>query len=259
MLCSGKRMVSVKENFLEDVWYQENKSRRKIVSRMLVLAVCLYAFIIFMVKVVLKESIDLSDPSTHKLAIAFAVMGILMIISFLVVVIKSFTMAKNGANLIIPFGGQSREELAQIINTDMREENFLVNEYIGHFKEGDKKYGERVILTQSLLLLVNIKDSGKVAVIPREKIYWLCAQTGIKGRSSYIVRLLIFTESEIFALDGTEVDYVEQLAQKLYEYIPNVFKEYDVFELSYYLEDCFKKNRRAFMALYEEEKQKMLC
>ena len=44
-----------------------------------------------------------------------------MILCLLVVVIKSFTVAKDGANLILPFGGQSKEELAQIINTDMKE------------------------------------------------------------------------------------------------------------------------------------------
>ena len=161
-------------------------------------------------------------------------------------------------NLILPFDGKSKEEWAEIINSDMKENKFLVSEYIFDFKETDKKYGERVILTESYLLLVNVNDSGKVIVIPREKIYWLCAQPGIKGASSYIVRLLIFTETEMFTVDGVDGEYVEQLAQKLYEYIPNVFKDYDVFKLSYHLQDCFKQNRPAFVLFYEEEKQKCM-
>lgn len=248
----------MKDIFLEDVWYQANKNRRKFVLLMFAIFVCCFAFIAFMLKVVMKETIDLSDPSTNKLVMAFAGMGVLMIFCLLVVVIKSFTVAKNGSNLIIPFGGQSKEELAEQINRDIKEGNVLVNEYIHRFKENETKYGERVILTPAFLLLANVNGSGKVTVIPREKIYWLCAQPGMKGSSSYIVRLLIFTENEMFTVDGTEGAYVEELAQKLYEYIPNVFKDYDVFKLSYQLQDCFKQNRPAFMAFYEEEKQKYI-
>lgn len=242
--------------FLEDVWSQANANRRKIGLIMSIVFVSCLAFIAFMVKVVMKESIDLTDPSTHKVVMAFAGMSVLMIFSLLIVVIKSFTVAKNGSNLILPYNVGSKAELAEIINRDSKEGRFLVNEYIYNFKEGEKKYGERVILTSSFLLLANVNGSGKVMCIPREKIYWLCAQPGIKGSSPYIVRLLIFTENEMFTVDGTEVEYVEELAEKLYEYIPNVLKDYDVFKLSYYLQDCFVKNRPAFMAFYEEEKKK---
>ena len=246
----------MKNNFLEDVWYQANKNRRTFASIMFVIFVCCFAFIVFMVKVVMKETINLEDPTTQKLVTVFLGMGVLMILSLLVVVIKSFTVAKNGSNLILPYEGQSKEELARIINEDIKEGKFLVNEHIYEFKEDEKKYGERVILTSSYLLLANVNGSGKVIWIPREKIYWLCAQPGIKGSSSYIVRLLVFTENEMFTVDGTDVDYVEELVQKLYEYIPNVFKNYEVFKLSYELQKCFEQNRPGFIAFYEEEKKR---
>lgn len=102
--------------------------------------------------------IDLSEPSTHKIVMAFTGMGALMTFFLLVAVIKSFTVAKNGSNLMIPFEGQSREEPAQ----------------------------------------------------------------------------------------------------KLYEYIPNVFKDYEVFKLSYLLQESFEQNRPAFIAFYEEKKQKYM-
>ena len=50
---------------------------------------------------------------------------------------------------------------------------------------------------------------------------------------------------------------VEKIADKLYQYIPNVFSKYDSFILSYELEDLFDKNREAFLKFYEEEKTKM--
>lgn len=211
----------MKNNFLEDVWYQANKNRRTIASIMFVIFVCCFTFIVFMVKVVMKETINLEDPATHKLVTAVIGMGVLMLLSLLVVVIKSFTVAKNGSNLILPYEGQSKEELARIINEDIKEGKFLVNEYIYKFKEDEKKYGERVILT-----------------------------------SSYIVRLLVFTENEMFTVDGTDVDYVEGLVQKLYEYIPDVFKNYEVFKLSYELQKCFEQNRPGFIAFYEEGKKR---
>lgn len=212
-----------------------------------------------MVKVGLKEEIDMADSSTQKIMFIFAVLAVLMIISFLFILLMSFRKAKNGANLIFCYDGYTQEEFAKIINTDYREGNFLINESIYNCHGNEKQYGRRIVVTHSYILIVNsgIIDDGKVRYIPREKIYWICAQPGIKGRSSYVVRLLIFTEKEIYSVEGTEVEYVEELANKIYKYIPNVFADYDTFTLSYQLEECFTKNREEFFAFYERKKKKM--
>lgn len=82
-------------------------------------------------------------------------------------------------------------------------------------------------------------------------------RTGIKGSSSFIVRLLIFTEKKTFYLDGGNIEHVEKIADELYQYIPNVFSAYDPFVLSYELEKLFDKKREEFLRFYEEEKRKM--
>ena len=92
--------------------------------------------------------------------------------------------------------------------------------------------------------------------IPREKIYWICAQPGIKGRSSYVVRLLVFTEKKIFdEITGGYVEHLEMIAEKLYQHIPNVFKPYPVFELSYKLQELYEKNKDEFLRLFNQDKE----
>ena len=88
--------------------------------------------------------------------------------------------------------------------------------------------------------------------IPRDKIYWLCAQVGRKGQSSFVVRILIFTEKSTYYVDGVDVKHVEDIAEKLYQHIPNIFSEYDPFIFSYQLEAIYAKDRPQFMKLYEE-------
>lgn len=79
---------------------------------------------------------------------------------------------------------------------------------------------------------------------------------GRKGQSSFIVRLLIFTEIKTFYVEGADVTHMNEIADKLYQYIPNVFSEYDPFVLSYELENLFDKNRAEFINFYESEKEK---
>lgn len=97
------------------------------------------------------------------------------------------------------------------------------------------------------------KGTSKVTAIPRDKIYWICAQVGTKG-GPYIVKLLIFTENKIYSLTGVDIEHVQNIAGKLYQYIPNIFSDYDPFALSYELEKMFAKNPVEFLNLYENEK-----
>lgn len=244
----------MRQLFLEDVWYQAGKAIRKFGIIMSIVFVSALSFLIFMFKFVVEESIDLLDPTTRMLAIAFGGMTVFCIFSMIIIVILSFTVAKNGKNLYLPFEGQTREEAANIINREMAEGKALVNEHTEGELKKDKKHGERVVLTPTYLLL--ILDNGRVIVIPREKIYWICAQPGIKGRSSYVVRLLVFTEKKIFdEITGGCVEDLEMIAEKLYQHIPNVFKPYPVFELSYKLQELYGKNKDGFLGLFNKDKE----
>ena len=70
------------------------------------------------------------------------------------------------------------------------------------------------------------------------------------------MKLLIFTENKIYSLTGTDIEHVQGIADKLYQYIPNVFSDYDPFSLSYELEKIFTKNPVEFLEIYENEKKK---
>ena len=86
-----------------------------------------------------------------------------------------------------------------MIDQEVAEGKVLLEKYIYEFTEGKKPYGQRIMLLPSYLLLVN--GMGKITAIPRDKIYWHCAQVGRKGSSSFIVRLLIFTEKKTFSVE----------------------------------------------------------
>lgn len=152
----------------------------------------------------------------------------------------------------LPFDENTKEAVGKIIDRELSEGKILVKEYMNVFPKGRKPCGERVILTPSYLLLCN--GMGKVRAIPRDKIYWLCAQAGRKGSSSFIVRLLIFTEKQPFYMEGTNVRHMKKIADKLYRYIPNVFEGYNPFVLPYELEYLFRKNRTLFLDVYESAK-----
>lgn len=100
-----------------------------------------------------------------------------------------------------------------------------------------------------------LQIASKVTAIPRDKIYWICAWVGYKG-GPFIVRLLIFTENTIYNLTGVDKEHVQGIAEKLYQYIPNIFSGYDPFILSYELEKIFVKNRAEFINICENEKKK---
>lgn len=108
--------------------------------------------------------------------------------------------------------------------------------------------------------LLLIREIGKITAIPRDKIYWICAQTGYKGGPFY-VRLLIFTEKMLIDFDGNDIEHTMKVAEDIYQYILNVFEDYstqhDITDLPSVLEKLYHEDRAGFMRLYEEEKQKL--
>lgn len=242
----------MEQGFLEQEAKRVNKKIKKLYFILLLVVVSLIAFIGFMVK----DSIDLSDYRTKKILVYLAILVGFMLVSVVLVLFLSGRAAADASkSLLLPFKDKAREEVAEIIDREIAEGKVQVDEYIATFPEGKTPRGERVILLPSYLLRIN--DIGQILAIPRDKIYWVCAQVGRKGQSSFIVRLLIFTEARTsFYMDGVDVTHVKEIVDKLYQYIPNVFSEYDPFVLSYELEKLFDKNRAEFIKFYENEKRK---
>ena len=179
----------------------------------------------------------------------------IMLVSVVTGLISTILGTTDGKSLILPFQENTKKAVGEIIDREVAKGNVLVDEYIEKFTDEKIPYGERVMLIPSYLLLFN--SMGRVFAIPREKIYWLCAQVGIKGRSPFAVRLLIFTEKKTFNfMEGMDVGHVEEIVDKLYQYIPNVFSNYDPFSLSYELDKLFDKDREEFVKFYENEKKK---
>lgn len=242
----------MEQGFLEQEAKRVNKKIKKLYFTLLLVFVTLVAFIGFMVK----DSIDLNDYKTKKIVVCLAIFAGLILISVALGLFLSGRAAADASkSLLLPFKDKARAAVAEIIDREIAEGKVQVDEYIATFPEGKTPHGERIILIPSYLLRIN--DIGQILAIPRDKIYWVCAQVGRKGSSSFIVRLLIFTEAKTsFYMDGVDVTHVKEIADKLYQYIPNVFSEYDPFVLSYELEKLFDKNRAEFIKFYENEKRK---
>ncbi|WP_455617727.1 hypothetical protein [Eisenbergiella sp.] len=237
------------QGYLEQESSNANRSYRKTIFRLTAVFFILIAFIYFLGR----DSFDLNDPSGQKVLFILKIIIGIMLLAIAVGLFKTRRTAANGENLILPFGEDTKEAVAKKINQEAAEGKLQVEEYIDVFAEGKTPHGEKVTLTPSYLLLCG--DRNKITVIPRNKIYWICAQVGQKGGPFY-VRLLIFTENKMYALTGVDIEHVEKIAEKLYQYIPNVFCDYDPFLLSYELEKVFAKDRAEFVKLYEMEKAK---
>lgn len=245
----------MEQGFLEQEAKRANKRNRKLYFILLLVFVSLIAFIGFMVK----DSIDLSDLSdyrTKKILFYLAILvGFMLVSVVLGLFLSGRAVADASKSLLLPFKDKARETVAEIIDREIAEGKVQVDEYIATFPEGKTPRGERIILIPSYLLRIN--DMGQILAIPRDKIYWVCAQVGRKGYSSFIVRLLIFTEAKTsFYMEGADVTHVKEIVNKLYQYIPNVFSAYDPSVLSYELDALFDRDRKAFIQFYESEKAK---
>ncbi len=239
------------QGFLAQESKKAHQKNRRLFTILFIIYVVLLSVIVFMVK----DNIDFSDYDTRKVVVCVGVLSVIMLVSVAAGLISTILGTTDGKSLILPFQENTKKAVGEIIDREVAEGNVLVDEYIEEFTDEDVPHGERVMLTPSYLLLFN--SMGRVFAIPREKIYWLCAQAGIKGRSPFTVRLLIFTEKKTFNfMEGMNVSHVEKVAEKLYQYIPNVFSNYDPFSLSYKLDELFDKDRGEFVKFYENEKKK---
>lgn len=235
------------QGFLEQEAQRVKKKKRYVAIYLLFVFVALSVFCYFY-----KGSIDVNDDTSRRLLGYLIFFDGFVALGLLASIFNAIRIHVRGNDLIIPFKEDSRENVVKLINQEM-EDGALVNEYIYEFKEGKKPYGEKIILTHSYLLLCN--GMGAVTAIPRNKIYWLCAQPGRKGASSHIVRVLIFTEKKSYYVDGVDVEHVERIADKIYQYMPNIFEGHNIFILSYELEKIYDKNRNKFLEIFEYQKE----
>lgn len=244
------------KNFLETIWKKTNSGRVKFAMIMLGVFVGALGLFAFLIKDELPQIFTSTDPDTQKIVLILAALILLMLLSLVVIVGKSLTSAKNGKNVILYDDATSQEEIAKRINSDYNNGRFLLNEPLDIYKQTDDTSGRRLVIADDYILIVYAYhlDDGKVRYIPRDKIYWICAQPGIRGRSSYAARLLVFTEKELIAVDCSDTEHLQLVVAQSYRHIPNVFSHYDPFTLSYELEKTYAKNRAKFLEFYHAEK-----
>lgn len=241
------------QGFLARESERVNMSARKTLCKLMAVEICFLAVYFFG-----KDALNLNDPSYGSIVLFLVVLIGISLALCAVKLIATGRIAQNGSNLYLPYQETTQAAAADIIDTEALEGNILVDEYIDHFTDPKKASGEKIILTPSYLLICGVKNGlrgmSKVTAIPRDKVCWTCAQVGQKG-GPFIVRLLIFTEKKLYSLTGTEIDHVENIASKLYQYIPNIFSDYDPFTLSYQLEEIFVKNPADFLNICAKEKE----
>jgi heme/copper-type cytochrome/quinol oxidase subunit 4 len=239
----------MERGFLELESQLGNKRIRKTALILFVVEACIFTVLYF----ALRKSIDMSDNRTRILVVGFFAVIVIMVGLTLFMLILSGRTATEGKNLILPFNEDTKEAVGKIINREVAEGKILAEGSMNNYEEGKKK-GARVILIPSYLMIT--EGMGKITAIPRDKIYWICAQTGYKGGPFY-VRLLIFTEMKIFETDGNDIEHTKGIAERLYQYIPNVFEKYDSPDLPYLMEEIYNKDKSEFLKFYEEEKIKL--
>lgn len=244
----------MEQSYLAQESERMNKAARKRQIRLIIAFICLIALMCFLGK----DSIDFSDISIGSVPFLFVVLIGIMLVCSVINLIAFGRAYAGGSNLFLPYKDKTREEVGRIIDGEALEGKIQVEEYIESFADPKKASGEKVVLLPSYLLLFGIKGGlggiSKIIAVPRDKICWICAQNGKKG-GPFIARLTIFTENKIYGLTGTDICYIQSIADKLYQYIPNIFSSYDPFVVSYELEDKFEKNPAEFWDIYENEKK----
>lgn len=245
----------MKQGYLAQESERVNQATRKTQLRLTILFVCLLAVIYFLGK----DSIDFGDMSNGSVSFYIVIsIGIVLVCSVIKLIATGRTAA-DGNNLFLPYEEGTKVEVGKIIDSEALDGKILVEENIENVADVKKAAGEKIVLLPSYMLLCGTKGgpkgNSKVTAIPRDKICWICAQVGQKG-GPFIVKLLIFTENKIFSLTGTDIAHVQGIADKLYQYIPNIFSGYDPFVVSYELEKKFTKNPAEFWDIYESEKKK---
>lgn len=233
-----------------------NREARRTVKRLLIVLIVALAVIY----VLGKDSLNLNDISYGTIPFYMLVLVGVALVCLVIQVFVTRKPAVNGSNLYLPYGENTQAAAGKIIDREAGEGKILVEEYIGEFKDPRKANGQKIALLPSYLLLFEVKGGVKgpsITAIPRDKIYWVCAQVGQKG-GPFVVRLLIFTENKMYSMTGVDIEHVERIATQLYRYIPNVFSDYDPFVVSYQLEEIFAKNPEEFFEIYETERKKKI-
>lgn len=245
----------MKQGYLAQESARMNRATRKMLITWMVVLICALSIIYFLGK----DSLDLGDMSFGSISFYLVILVGIILFCSVIKIIATSRPAVNGNNLYLPYGDNTQAAAGAIIDREAAEGRLLVDEYIFEFKDPSKASGEKVALTPSYLMLCGLrggpKGTSKVMAIPVNKILWVCAQVGTKG-GPYVVRLLIFTENKIYDLVGTDIEHVQHIADKIYQYIPNLFSGYDPFVISYELEALFEKNRAEFLNICETEKKK---
>lgn len=159
----------------------------------------------------------------------------------------------NYANLQIHSKEITKEEAGRTIDDEAAQGKILVEEYIDKSSSATNPKGEKIVLLPSYLLLCD----NVITAIPVDKIYWICAQVGYKG-GPYIVRIKIFAENKMYDAVGADIDHAKDIVDKIYRYIPNIFSNYDASDLSYKLEEIFRKDYNQFLEFYQQHKQDFL-
>ena len=178
-------------------------------------------------------------------AYAFIIVFLLLLLLLLIQNFRNKQRAYD--NLIVHGGETSKEETGHAIDGEAAQ-GILVDEYADY----GKQRGDRFVLLPSYLLLCTGRN---VTVIPVGKIFWVCAQVGIKGHSDYIVQLRVFAENKLYGVIGADVNHFKMIEDKIQRYIPNIFNRYDTFDLSHKLEEVFTKDYSHFLEFYRQHKQ----
>jgi len=147
--------------------------------------------------------------------------------------------------LIVHSDKVTQEEAGRTIDQEAAQGKILADECI--FTDSKTP---RVVLLPSYLLIF---EYG-IQVFPVNEIYWICAQVGKQG-GPFRVKFLVLSEKRIYGTTGWDIEHVKNIADKIYQYVPNVFHNYDTFELSYKLEEAYKKDRSQFLEFYEKHRQ----
>lgn len=249
----------MKQDFLESEAKCGKKRNRKTISILFIIVVSLYVFLYFATR----NDIDLSKSDDRMLFMIFIALAAVMLFSVLVQLIWSILPAKNGKNLILPLEETDRQTAAEIINREVAEGRVLFEKDV----EAENtvwrgKYHERIMLLPSYLIWN--QTSGRVTAVPRSKIYWIGVKTAYRRDGDlFYVKLFIFTEKKLLDIEGNDVEHTQKLAEELYRYIPNVFKNAEAMkkmgaeEFTYFLEQLFNRNHREFLEFYETEKKNM--
>lgn len=231
----------MEEPFLEKESREANRRIRKIFVTLTLVVVALFALIL----VLTKNSGGLGDFK----GILFA-MGGFVLLCTAAMLVKSLFVAKNGANLRLPFEGRTKAEVAASINRDIADGSVIVDEFLDYSRESKNPRGERIILLPSYLLLSN--GMGIFTAIPRTNILCVFVQVGISGRSSFMSRIQIFTEKKVFYAESADIAHCKDICKKLYTAIPNYFGDYEPHSLPYQLEEMYDKEGVAYFREFLE-------